>query len=200
METLITALVQNVDTKLVKNGTMTIWEVATPEGKFSTTKPEYGNAARELIGKVADMKVSIQQNGQYTNRYLNAIRLSRQSVDTPVGQAALRAQEAQQVTYEQYRSGEAEKDSQRTESIHRQCAAKVAAAMSTDAVEFWANVDAVFTFFQTGNYPTWAQAAQAPEAKQGVTSHTSPSDGDHGWGDAPQDDIPFNRTIDGFGN
>lgn len=149
-----------------KYGDKTIWTVVTPDGtKWESWKADVGNIALGLKGQVVDLKVEIEQKGDYTN--YNLIRI-RPAAGPAVAEAAQTAQAAQPqaVSYEQYKSLDKEKEDRKQESIHRQVAAKVAAVLTTPedgAAGFWVNLEAILHFFQTGEIPGGTS----------VTSHTA---------------------------
>jgi hypothetical protein len=192
--TLREVAIEEVSTRTVGANNSTIWDIKTAGGPtVNTFKAELGNAARIIWeqGQLADMKVTVEQKGQYTNYLLDKIQVSKNSVSTPVGQAAVQAQQAQELSFEKF--AETEKlrlahadavQAQREMSIHRQVAAKVAATLQPGtANEFWSNVEELVTFFQTGETPFTANTSS-------VTSHTA----DPGPVDLPplsDDDIPF---------
>jgi len=121
------------------------------------------NKALALKGQMADLQVSIEQKGDFTNYYLNGIQTAKSGAQPPAGsevaQAAQRAQEASQrvpeVSYEQYKDLEDGKETRKNTSIHRQTATKVAAMLNpADVGEFWANVDDLVEFYATGSRVT----------------------------------------------
>lgn len=151
-----------------KYGDKTIWTVVTPDGtKWESWKADVGNIALGLKGQLVDLKVEIEQKGDYTN--YNLIRI-RPAAGPAVAEAAAVAQAAQPtgrpVSYDEYKTIDKDKEDRKNLSIHRQVAAKVAAVLTTPedgAAGFWVNVEAILHFFQTGEYPGGTS----------VTSHTA---------------------------
>lgn len=205
------AMIVNVGTRLVSGGTKTIWEVTTQDGtKWSTFNTATGSKAKGLEGLYADLKIAIEQKGDFTNYYLNDIQPAKNmpqqaaQAPSPVVQAAQRAEEAAQkgpvVSYDQYKDLEQGKEERKNESIHRQVAAKVSATLSSDMSEFWSNVSVLLNFFRTGFMPGMPQAeTSSVTSHTGLPSHTGTDPGDYvspppnDW-DAPpptDDDIPF---------
>ncbi len=193
----VTARVVEVVSRSVKNGTMTIWDITTEDGtKWSTFKADMGQAALELKGQVADLKVTIEKKDDgYTNYYLNNIRPNPASAQTPAGQMAAQAAHAQievpVVSFDQYKSGEEEKEKRRNQSIHRQTAAKVAAELSKDEDEFWTNVQHLVHFFGTGNVPSTAVGSvnfhAGDDPAPAETAWVNPITGETGT----DQDVPF---------
>lgn len=180
-------VMKGITTKQVGQDNKTIWEIETAGPKVTTFLAGLGNKAQALYeqGTVVDMVVSIVQNGKYTNYYLEKIQPSQnQAKADQVQQSLEKARATQEVTFEQFSAGEREKQV----SIHRQVAAKVAGAISTEVADFWANVDAIFHYFQTGKNP-WANA-ETPQAV-GVSSHTPVGAFDDAEPPSEEDDIPF---------
>jgi predicted ATP-dependent protease len=151
----LTARILSVTPKLVKNGTMTIWLVNTPEGEFGTTQSAIGHAAEGLLNQMADLDVTVRQNGEFENKYLNKITVSKQGLETPAAVQAARAQEAQQrnattdMTFEQYRAGVDEKE----QKINRAVALKAAVRISETPEELAANLVAFMEWLEHGRPP-----------------------------------------------
>lgn len=199
------AFIVAVDTRSVSNGTKTIWEVSTQDGtKWATFNTAMGNKAKGLSGQMADLQVAIEQKGDFTNYYLQGIQPAKSGAQPPAGsevvQAAQRAQEAArlgtgaqnlEVTYDQYKDLDKEKEDRKNKSIHRQTATKVAASLlPSDAAEFWMNVRDLVEFYGSGFVPT-NDAGQIDRGS--VTSHTDllPSTQTDADFQGTDDDIPF---------
>lgn len=192
------AFIVSVDTRQVKSGTMTIWDVVTQDGtKWVTFNAGLGNKAIGLKGQMADLQVTIEQ-GDFTNYYLQGIQPAKSGAAPPVGsevvQAAQRAQEASQrgpeVSYDQYKDLDKEKEERRNQSIHRQTATKVAAELSESPSEFWQNVRDLCEFYKSGYVPT--NDAGQVDRESSVTSHTADPAEDASFFQAnADDDIPF---------
>lgn len=182
-------LITDVSTRTVGTRNSTMWEVYTEDGtKWVTFLAGVGNKAMALKGQKAHLKVAIEQKDQYTNYVLTDVKAANGGVVEAAANAA-----AAQIDYTTYRSGEDEKEKRKNLSIHRQVAAKVAAAIQEPgdgSVTFWQNVQHLVTYFETGNTPL-TQAKDTETANTAtVTSHSYYQDG---GSDAPQpdDDIPF---------
>lgn len=185
-------LCENVTTRKVKDGTMTLWDIQVEgDTKLTTFQSPLGEKARGYIGQVCDFQITIETTDKgYTNLYLDGVQRSPNVTQpSPVAQAAAAAQAAAQtgpvVSYDQYKDLSQGQEQRRTESIHRQTAAKVAAAMLPETPqEFWSNVNDLVSFFASGTNP-YLSSATVPE--QGGTSPTPSDDTPHN----PDDDIPF---------
>lgn len=189
--TVMGATVVDVSTRKVntKYGEKNVWAVLTQDGtKWETWKNDLGNQAMALKGQLADLKVEISQNGDFTNYNLIQIRPAAGPAVATAAAEAQAAQPALPVSYEQYKSNDQEKEDRKNLSIHRQVAAKVAAQLSSDMTEFWANVNALVTYFGTGLNPLTTEAT--------VTSHGDPGPSEPSWEqqtteNSQDDDIPF---------
>lgn len=146
----------SVTTRQVGQDNKTMWAIGTDGPEVTTFLAGLGNKAKALYeqGTIVDLKVSVVQNGKYTNYYLEDIQASanQAGAQAPVQQAIEQAKQAQEVTFEQF-AGQA--NVERT-SIHRQVATKVAASLMSEndgQADFWANVDALAKFYETGVVP-----------------------------------------------
>lgn len=161
-ETVFTTVVRGTDRRMVKDGTLAIYDVFTEDGtQWSTFKADLYNLARQLDGQLADWKGAIEQRDNFTNRTLLNIRAhpTDGTTATPPSQGrqaaeqAQQAQQAKQIDYDQFKAAQSEQELRKQESIHRQTAGKVAAAVSRDAQEFWANIQDIKVYFDSGVVP-----------------------------------------------
>jgi hypothetical protein len=205
IESVVTdATIVSVGTRQVGARNSTLWEVTTQDGtKWVTFKAQVGNAATNNQGAVVDMSVSIEQNGDFTNYYVNDIRVKApaaqpQGLTVPASEIqtlAARAQEAATAKQEMGFAEFAAHEQRKNESIHRQVAAKVACQLaSEDADEFWSNVSALFDYFQTGRTPFTQTPSEVKQNPYPLPSHAGTPDPGYQHTDAdvpPPDDIPF---------
>jgi hypothetical protein len=140
---------------------MTLFEVTINGRKWVARKPVF-DVAEGLVSQMADVTTRVEQNGNYTNYYLDEIK--------PV--AAAKA------------SSDYAEDPERSERIARQTATKVAAIISThDPQAFWANVDDLVHYYMTGDKPIDLASMEG---------YAEPSNGGAAQTQAPDDDsIPF---------
>lgn len=189
-----------VSTRKVKNDTMTLWDIEVGDGtKLTTFQSPLGEKAKSYIGQICDFQITIDgpNDKGFTNLYLEGVQRSP-GVKQPseVAQAAHRAQTAAgtatEVTYDQYKDLSEGQEQRKTTSIHRQTAAKVAAALLPESSqEFWTNVTDLVHYFATGENPFIAEK-QANTAST-TTGGTSPTPEPEWSGTEPDtdDDIPF---------
>lgn len=213
--TVLDATIINVGTRQVGARNSTLWEIETQEGtKWVTFKADLGNTAQQAVGATVDMDVSIEQKDTFTNYYVNQIRVkspapagaTNQAPPTSdIAQLIQRAQGAaeqkQEMSFAEFGKHEQEKEARKNLSIHRQSAAKTAAALGAETSnEFWSNVKDLFSYFQTGQTPFEMNATDvaAPQAQKtanyGLPTHAgTPDRYTHTDADAPapEDDIPF---------
>lgn len=183
-------VIKGVESKMVKNGTLKLWEVETAEGtKWATFKEPTARAAHALIGKPALIAYVIKSDGQRTSYYLNEIGPAAPGSELPPAAADPSAQTAspvvpqasKDISFTEFATVERDRqdaEKAKTESIHRQVATKVAAELSKTPADFWANVSELIAFYATGSMPDLVQ-------RSGVTSHAAFDD------TQPADDIPF---------
>lgn len=139
------------------NKPFTLYEIVDSTGtKWTTGRRDLAEEANGLIGQLVGLQGHEEQNAAgYTNYYLDdliagpvqqqgngalAPPQERQQPQNPGGTIGI-----QQVT--------SVTDAVKQTYIMRQTAAKVAALISPSAAEFWANCDALNSYFNTGNKP-----------------------------------------------
>jgi hypothetical protein len=200
-ETVFTTVVDGTDRRMVKDGTLAIYDVFTQDGtQWSTFKAELYDRARRLQGQTADWKGVIEQKENFTNRTLIAIRPHQDGfeADGNAGtqerpsqgrQAAERAQVAQ-VEYGDYKAVAEAQELRKQESIHRQTAGKVAAEISNDPAEFWDNVQSIKTYFDSGVVPLPYARQSSVKSHAGDEPIPQADEAPDGWAD-PDEDIPF---------
>lgn len=143
---------------------MTLNEVQL-NGVMYVARKDVFNIAQGLVGQVVEAVVRSEQKGTYLNHYLDFISPSTGSVATPpppqqapppqyVQEAQLAQQPPQAPPVPVAQVLVQQELFDLNVSIHRQVAAKVSAQICTNPVDFWASVDAVFHYFQTGQKPT----------------------------------------------
>lgn len=142
-------------------GTATIYQILDEfNNKWETWNQDVAKEANRMLGQTAEIMGEIEQNGQYTNRKINDIRLatnSQQRADrepppyTPAEQARLAQPTSDsEPIMRDGDQGPTEKDFR----IGRQTAAKVSAAISgNDPTSFWKNLDPLVTYFIYGLMP-----------------------------------------------
>lgn len=198
MERQIEGVVTGVEMRDVRrksdNQQFTMYEVSTQQGmKATTTKRDLAEQAFDLKGQKALLMVKEVPKGEYTNYYLQAVYPSPglKSLQEASSQALGSSEnfKAPSTMFEpplpspappaatrdipeagSTEAGSTEKDL----TIWRQTAAKVSAQISNTADEFWANLDQLVRYFDTGSKPN-DQLDMAPA----------------GASDAPDDGIPF---------
>lgn len=192
-----------VQTRQVGQNNNTLWEAVTPDGtKWVTFKAGLGNKASALAGQIVDIEGTIEQkeDSNFVNYYLNKIQASNGGVAEAAAKAAGAAAGATEVTYEQFAQGQRDQNAatekaqkQKELSIHRQVATKVSAVLvsaNDTPGDFWANVEDLVAFYQTGMVPT-AYASGTPMT---VTSHSNELPKPNPQNDQflhTDDDIPF---------
>lgn len=135
---------------------ITLWEVIDGDGTKWTARKDIATLAQNMLGQPVTIVTRVEQNGSYTNRYLDAVELNmgaqiQQEFNQPqapnYAQAAMQAQPQHPTPQPQYVPDD------RIESIYRQTACKVAAHISTGQLDFWKNVGVLINFFRTGIFP-----------------------------------------------
>jgi hypothetical protein len=182
----ILGVVTNTAPKVVErrdgSGSFTLYEVwIDGQGPFVARKDVY-TLAQGLIGVQVEAVTRTEQKGNFLNHYLDFIQAAQGQGYAAAQTAVYQAQAAQQqpvmpqpqtimpqpmtpqaMTAEAVMSAA---DEHRELSIHRQTAAKVAAAVyaanaasgvPSSALDFWSNIEALVRFFQSGVKPTAAQ-------------------------------------------
>lgn len=165
------------DVKRRSDGQMfKLYDVTLSDGNtYTTSKRDTAEYAHGMTGKPALCTIKVEQNGVYTNRYLNAI----QSLDGAFGitQPSTTAPPTQ-TTFTT--SPIPDTSSEKEDRIMRQAAAKVSAQLSSTPAEFWGNLDHMMDWFRLGKKPDWftSEPQPAPASQLG-----------------PSDDIPFAPSI-----
>lgn len=205
----ITTVLTKAEPRIVNrrdgSGSFTLYELFDHEGTAWVVKQDVYEQWAGAIGQTVDMIVRVEQNGQWTNRYADLIQLSQAGAQVPasnaVQQAFQAAQAAQRVqptvpqtpntlTAQQgaalLASGQATQiqdvsvfPTRKDDAIFRQTAAKVAATISDDPAQFWANVQDLAHYFATGQTPS---ASMAPD---------QPATAGYAYADS---DVPFGKT------
>lgn len=193
-EQIITGVTRKNVTKR-DGSTMVLFEIETRDGTtWTTAKEDLALEAHSRVGLLTAIDGTVKENvgkdrngnpKTYTNHYLNALAdagdLNVTIRDTrEVGNSI-----PEKVTYrEEVSRGWAPTETQdeRQDSIYRQVAAKVAAAMSGTSEEFWQNVEILIEFFRTGQTPSENKFIPKQEEKIPVGAAVTAD---------PYDDLPF---------
>jgi hypothetical protein len=184
-------VVKNVESRIIKEGKpeqRMIYDVVDPEGtKWTVWEKSLAEKAWNLKDQTSVWSVEVQQNGSYTNRTLHNIEPKVANGMTqaigggtfPTSSSVGNATITTTITPPATGSFAPQPATSKDEAIHRQTAAKVAAALSATPAEFWANVQDLARYFDTGIVPGGDNSA-------GFTSTPLPTE-------EPQtdDDIPF---------
>lgn len=153
--------------------TFFMYDIDTTIGKMQTTKRDIAESAFSLLNQTAELDFTTKHNGTYTNIYLNKVL---PAPSNPAAQAQM-AQTAGASDFLTQTAGVVatsgiptsgtgvgtnitvtsnipDEPSVKQQSIHRQTATKVAAALNPETVAaFWANVHALVKFYETGADP-----------------------------------------------
>ena len=175
--TIVSVTPSQVNTKRGPAVKHTIMTAAGAE--LQTFKADLAQTAQSLIGQAVEIEYDVSVNGEWTNYYPLSIlpvanpALQAQMVQATLGSQSPGAQFAGQMAqtaaplpgsvpntlggqgHPPLQTGDYFADP-KTVSIHRQVAAKVAAAMVTEQstpTEFWANVEALVVYFNSGATP-----------------------------------------------
>jgi len=148
------------------SGSFTLFELFDHEGTAWVVKQDVYNVAQNWIGQPVQMTVRVEQNGQWTNRFADIVQLAQgqpmqqqgpmqSSAMQAVGAAQSAQAQAGRAVQPQQQNYQPEPwPTQKDRSIHRQTAAKVAAALQpTSASEFWSNVQDLAAYFDSGAVP-----------------------------------------------
>jgi hypothetical protein len=143
----VTAVVKEVGRKQVtpKSGAnpFTLFEITAGDHTWVTKIQDIALTAHSLVGKNVIIDGKVEQNGNYTNYYINSIK----EADDSTSVIAPTTVEIPLSTTSNGKSPEEEA------KIHRQVATKVAALLADTPIDFWQNVDSLMTFYSTGNHP-----------------------------------------------
>lgn len=172
---------------------ITLWEVTDGDGTKWTARKDIATLAQNMLGQPVTIVTRVEQTANgYTNRYLDAVELNmgaqiQQEFNQPqapnYAQAAMQAQPQHPTPQPQYVPDD------RTESIYRQTACKVAAHISTGQLDFWKNVGVLISFFRTGIFPIVVE----DESQGQKQAHGGGYDSPPPYADG--DGIPFQPTI-----
>ena len=137
-----------------RNGNpFTLFELFDAQGRTWVAKQDVFNIAQGMIGHPVEIVGREEQKGQYLNRYADLVQLA--GAGGGAMQSVLQAQQsataAGRVQQPQVQVPGFPTDKDRC--INRQTAGKVAAAISTTADEFWANIQDIANYFDTGQIP-----------------------------------------------
>jgi len=161
-----------------RNGSnpFTIYEIFDHESNPWRVKDELFPLVSSWVGQTVEIVGRVEQNGQWTNRHADIVQLSagppmaipQQPMPQAAQSAAAAMQQAQAaqmmsnrvpqpgapVSAQQQLTTMAPFPTPKDQSINRQTAAKVAAALQpTNAVEFWANCVDLARYFDSGATP-----------------------------------------------
>lgn len=169
--------------------TFTLQEVFDDEGTAWVARQDVANIARGFIGQRVEMVCRTEQNGKYTNRYIDSVLPLNGSAPTvaaavAAAQQTMQAQQEAQVRREVANPPYVFDDKDR--SIFRQVAAKVSAEISDNEAEFWQNCKDLTLYFETG---VAAEGIRKAEAVLTGTVGVEPQP--QQVYDNPDDDIPF---------
>lgn len=189
----------------------TVFEIVDGRGtKWQTFKQPIANEANRLIGMAVEINGRTEQNGQWTNHYIDDIRQATGAVQRETFAPAQAAQQAQQAqppaqrdepqSYGTEHAKPAGSDwNEKDWSIMRQCAGKVAGQISgNDPKDFWSNVGPLLTYFAYGLVPpeydpVRQQATQPPPQQQSqrYVPENVPTQEQAWTPGGNDDDIPF---------
>lgn len=171
----ITAVIQGAETKVFDrkdgSGQFTKFMVNLNGEKYQTTENHF-HFAQANVGAQIIASIKVEQNGQYTNKYLTNVQpLTPHNSGMQMPQAVVAQQPAFIPQPEMHPDA-------KTMMIHRQCAAKVAAHTSSTPEDFWSNVDDLVHYFNTGVKPgsvaAGAMQAQAARLSEQVAVSLNP--------------------------
>lgn len=141
-------------------GSMILFDVVLGDGsKWTAFEEPLARQAWDARGKTVSMEVSVTQKGNYTNKNLRAILGAGVATPTnggfPTQTTSFGATESQFPTQTETFSPSPEGTnlSAKDASIYRQVATKVSAIISKSELDFWANVDTLVRFYETGDKP-----------------------------------------------
>lgn len=154
------------------SGQIILYEVQLQGRKYITRKPVFDTASL-MIGQVVLADTRIEQNGTYTNYYLDSVL--RQDGAPQIQSAPQQTQTyvQPQTTSNAFTPPELlppERPTPRDHQIWRQVATKVAAHTSQSKAEFWENVDHLIHFYETGEKPNATVPSPAQFAQQQTSS------------------------------
>jgi hypothetical protein len=213
----ITSVLTNAQPRTVNrrdgSGSFLLYELFDHEGTPWVAKKDVYDGALYLIGQPVDMIVRVEQNGQWTNRFVDIVSPAQAGAQVPqsnaatlaLQQAQAAAQQAQRIQPQPVWPQQTQQPqitqaqmpqlqpistfpTEKDRSIHRQTAAKVAATISNSPSELWANCLDLARYFDSGQTPASHSAnppqVQAQYAEAGEGYYNTPP---------PHDDstVPF---------
>lgn len=188
MNDVATVMINAVTQKAIttQRGPTTLFILDTSQGDMTTFDKVLAQSAFSLKGQMAQATYRSQPNGNFPpKQFLESILPAQVSPAVQAQQA--QSHGAQMFTENVAGIPEADADKAakaqlREQSIHRQCATKVAAACAPPSREqFWAFTEELVRFYQTGQAPNAIEAALVDQfdARQDTNGFTQ------------ADDIPF---------
>jgi hypothetical protein len=197
--TLMSAQPRLVTPRDPSKNAFTLYEIFDNQGGKWVVRQDVYNHALPLIGQLVTAVCRVEQNGQYTNFFIDSVDpagggptyVPAQQAQTAQAQYAPTPQQTQQIPVQPMM---AQTERERQQSIHRQTAGKVAAGISSTADEFWSNVQAIFHWFETGQIPQTVATQQTAESMQrpnAAAYHQNDPGPQPGQYDGMADDIPF---------
>lgn len=155
--TTTTAVIENVGDKTFNrkdgSGQFKVYEVIAGGTTYRCDRPT-AEEAWKWIGKLAELEVKSEKNGNYTNHYVNDVREpGSSSPNGENGQAPWEQAAGAAETASKTQNGSAEVDTQL--SFHRQHAASWSLEVHKQFTpQFWADAFNLVQFLQTGRTPT----------------------------------------------
>ena len=153
-------LVKEVVSRRIKAGTpdeRLVYDVIDgSDVKWTAWEKDLAEKAFYLKGKVGVAEVKVEQNGKYTNRTLVSIVGKDEGFGSATSNGGQTMTTATTGTFSTggFNPGPATQADYRERTIFRQTAAKVAAGLSQNPNEFWANVQDLAQYFETGETPS----------------------------------------------
>jgi hypothetical protein len=147
-----------------RNGPFTLYEIILNGQPYVARKPLYDQAVQLPAGSVVEADTRTEQNGQWTNYYVDDLRPQQQGFvpQQPSGPASSPSQYPVQAQPPAPPS-----PSEKDVTIWRQCATKVAAHLAGGgAGSFWENVDILMRYYETGEHPMPEQGDVATRYQQ----------------------------------
>lgn len=163
------------------SGSFLMYDVQVREGGnqtpvYSTTFKEPAEDAYALVGQMARLSVKVEQNGQWTNRYLQKVLghvapgaelpdalVPENTSSIPSADPVVPPSQVQQPVIPDRSAELADKEDLRQERIARSTALKVAAVLAAPGdseVDFWNNVDVALAFIERAVKPVRVTLAQ----------------------------------------
>lgn len=162
MEQTITTTITGVQPRKVTrkkdNKEVTFYDVHTSDsGTWTTSLKKVAQEAFELKGQIVQINTKTDTQGMYENNWLQGVMPADGDFidfDTPATpEARQHIPQQQQQQRAQLPEPPPEKDYQAHPVLLRRDAAKVSAQISDTANEFWANLDDLVSYFESGGKP-----------------------------------------------